>query len=150
VFDKQFTSKKYSYLSKFVIIPQVFFLILHLPKHKFVSLLETSPGKGVQYVKSSGSKAIISKVDLKINLSQTQLPSGVKKVFSIYSIGSVGTTPFPNKNLKKNTNAGFSKMLGKKSLSRGVAKNPVDHPHGGRNKAIKYQRTPWGKTTKFK
>jgi ribosomal protein L2 len=28
--------------------------------------------------------------------------------------------------------------------------NPVDHPHGGRNKAIKYQRTPWGKTTKFK
>jgi large subunit ribosomal protein L2 len=35
-------------------------------------------------------------------------------------------------------------------LSRGVAKNPVDHPHGGRNKAIKYQRTPWGKTTKYK
>jgi ribosomal protein L2 len=28
--------------------------------------------------------------------------------------------------------------------------NPVDHPHGGRTKAIKYQRTPWGKTTKFK
>jgi ribosomal protein L2 len=28
--------------------------------------------------------------------------------------------------------------------------NPIDHPHGGRAKAIRYQRTPWGKTTKFK
>jgi ribosomal protein L2 len=33
---------------------------------------------------------------------------------------------------------------------RGVAMNPTDHPHGGRAKSIKYQRTPWGKTTKFK
>jgi ribosomal protein L2 len=28
--------------------------------------------------------------------------------------------------------------------------NPIDHPHGGRAKAIRYQRTPWGKTTKYK
>jgi len=28
--------------------------------------------------------------------------------------------------------------------------NPVDHPHGGRGKSIKYPQTPWGKTTKFK
>ena len=41
-------------------------------------------------------------------------------------------------------------MLGKKPKVRGVAKNPTDHPHGGRTKAIKYPRTPWGKTTKFK
>ena len=141
-FSKQYTSKKYSYLSKFIKIPQLFFLILQLPKHKFVSLLETLPGKGVQYVKSSGSKAIINKVDTKINLSLIKLPSGVRKVFSIYSVGSIGSTPFLNKNLKSSTNAGFNKKLGKKSLSRGVAKNPTDHPHGGRNKAIRYQRTP--------
>jgi ribosomal protein L2 len=28
--------------------------------------------------------------------------------------------------------------------------NPVDHPHGGRTKAIRYPRTPWGKTAKYK
>lgn len=28
--------------------------------------------------------------------------------------------------------------------------NPVDHPHGGRAKSIKYPRTPWGLTTKYK
>jgi large subunit ribosomal protein L2 len=40
--------------------------------------------------------------------------------------------------------------LGKKSIVRGVAMNPVDHPHGGRAKSIKYPRTPWGLTTKYK
>jgi len=33
-------------------------------------------------------------------------------------------------------------MFGNKSIVRGVAMNPVDHPHGGRTKAIAYQRTP--------
>jgi large subunit ribosomal protein L2 len=28
--------------------------------------------------------------------------------------------------------------------------NPVDHPHGGRSSSVRYPRTPWGKTTKFK
>jgi ribosomal protein L2 len=28
--------------------------------------------------------------------------------------------------------------------------NPVDHPHGGRAKSVKYQLTPWGKTAKYK
>lgn len=39
-------------------------------------------------------------------------------------------------------------MRGITSTVRGVAKNPNDHPHGGRTKAVKYPRTPWGKTTK--
>jgi large subunit ribosomal protein L2 len=49
-----------------------------------------------------------------------------------------------------NGKAGYWKIYGKKPLVRGVAMNPVDHPHGGRGKSIKYPRTPWGKTTKFK
>jgi len=67
-----------------------------------------------------------------------------------YSVGSIGQYPFNSKKYRVQSNAGFKKVLGKKSLSRGVAKNPIDHPHGGRSKAIKYQRTPWGKTTKYK
>jgi large subunit ribosomal protein L2 len=105
-------------------------------------LLEIFPNKGVQYVKSLGSKALISKVDTRQNLSLVKLPSGVYKVFSAFSMGSVGVVPIPSKNFFKNTNAGFKNKLKRKPLSRGVAKNPVDHPHGGRNKAIKYQRTP--------
>jgi large subunit ribosomal protein L2 len=48
------------------------------------------------------------------------------------------------------TSAASSKKKGKAPRSRGVAKNPVDHPHGGRTKSIKYPRTPWGLTTKYK
>jgi large subunit ribosomal protein L2 len=54
-----------------------------------------------------------------------------------------------NKNFL-NGKAGYWRSFGFKSLVRGVAMNPVDHPHGGRTKSVKYQRTPWGKTTKFK
>ena len=49
-----------------------------------------------------------------------------------------------------NGKAGYWRSFGIKSLVRGVAMNPVDHPHGGRTKSIKYPQTPWGKTTKFK
>ena len=57
--------------------------------------------------------------------------------------------PKDHKNMN-NTKSGYWRALGIKSTVRGVAKNPVDHPHGGRTKSIKYPRTPWGKTTKFK
>jgi len=95
-------------------------------------------------------KAIIVKMDTRLNTSLIRLPSGVLKMFSIYALGSLGNVGFrDNKDIKINK-AGYFKNNGKKSLSRGVAKNPHDHPHGGRTKSIKYPRTPWGKTTKYK
>lgn len=142
IFENTLFYKKYSYLSNFIKLPQLFFTIIQLPKYKTISLLEKYPLKGVQYVRSPGSKAFLTKLDNKTSLALIKLPSNVYKVFSIYSVGSLGLVPFHNKNLKTQANAGFFKSLGKKSLSRGVARNPVDHPHGGRNKAIKYQRTP--------
>jgi ribosomal protein L2 len=148
-----FQNKKisqYLYLSDFIKIPQICHLVWQLPKFKLISFLEVFPGRGAQYVKSPGSKSYIIKTNTKTNLALIKLPSGVHKTFSVYSVGFLGRIPLIDKNIKTQANAGFFKKLGKKSLSRGVAKNPVDHPHGGRNKAIKYQRTPWGKTTKFK
>ena len=44
--------------------------------------------------------------------------------------------------------AGLRHRLGLSPRVRGVAMNPNDHPHGGRTKAVKYPRTPWGKTTR--
>jgi len=129
---------------------KTFFIIARLPKNKKVSLLESRPGKGVQYVRSTGSCAQILKMDSRIGTSLVKLPSGMKKVFSMYSLGSLGSVALPENKKFTNTSAGFYRNHGVKSQVRGVAMNPVDHPHGGRTKAIKYQRTPWGKTTKFK
>lgn len=140
----------YIYLSKHVLIPQLFFTLLKLPRYQFVSSLEIKPHKGVQYVRSSGSKSYITKINPKLNFALIKLPSGVHKIFSVFGTGSLGQIPVSYRKVKTQSNAGFFIKKGLKPLTRGVAKNPVDHPHGGRNKAIRYQRTPWGKTTKFK
>jgi large subunit ribosomal protein L2 len=71
-----------------------------------------------------------------------KLPSGVKKIFSTFATGSLGNVSLAETKKCKVNKAGFYKNLGKKSIVRGIAKNPIDHPHGGRTKAIKYQRTP--------
>lgn len=128
----------------------LFFKLHKLKVMSRISLLESSPGKGIKYIKSSGSYGILIKTDLLTHLATVKLPSGVKKKFSIYLIVVLGAVGLSIKKKLTNGKAGFWKIFGKKSMVRGVAKNPIDHPHGGRTKSIKYPRTPWGKTTKFK
>tara|TARA_B110000305_G_C19320478_1_gene578665 strand:- start:324 stop:941 length:618 start_codon:yes stop_codon:yes gene_type:complete len=125
-----------------LIIKQGFFLIKQLPKNKPICLLEIYPNKGIQYIRSSGTFTKIIKINYKFNTALVVLPSGVKKFFSIFSVGFLGSNSLSEKKNFKNNKAGFNKNLGKKSIVRGVAKNPVDHPHGGRTKAIRYPRTP--------
>lgn len=129
---------------------QSFFLIHQLPKNQHVCLLEVRPGKGVQYARAVGSKAKIIKMDSRISTGLVKLPSGVKKIFSIYGLGSPGTVALPASKKMINNRAGNMYNTGRKPTVRGVAMNPVDHPHGGRTKTIHHPRTPWGKTTKLK
>ena len=148
--DRTISQKNIHRYHPLSIFMNVFFIIARLPKNKPISLIETIPTKGVQYVRSTGSAASILKMDSRIGTSLIRLPSGMKKVFSTYSIGSLGSVALPENKKFTNAGAGYYRKQGVKSQVRGVAMNPVDHPHGGRNKAIKYQRTPWGKTTKYK
>ena len=79
-------------------------------------------------------------MDTRTSTGLVKLPSKVKKVFSIFSIASLGAVALSENKKFKNNSAGYQSRFGHKCLSRGVAKNPVDHPHGGRAKAIRYQR----------
>ena len=126
------------------------FLLFRIKRLSQVSLLELFPGAGIKYIRSSGSTGKLISFDYDNHTAVVQLPSGVRKIFSIYSIASMGSVSLSEKKYTANTKAGYWKTYGKKSIVRGVAMNPVDHPHGGRTKSIKYPRTPWGKTTKFK
>lgn len=123
-------------------IHPLFFTLIQLPKNQPVSLIEIKPLKGIQYVRSTGVSATILKMDTRTGSGLIKLPSKVKKVFSIFSIASLGSVALPENKKYKNNSAGYQSRKGKKCLTRGVAKNPVDHPHGGRAKAIRYQRTP--------
>lgn len=125
-------------------------LIFMLKKFTKISNLELIPGKGVQYARSAGCFAKITKVNSNHQTALIQLPSGVHKFFSIHGVGVAGASALRLKRKTQNTKSGFWRTFGLKPRVRGVARNPVDHPHGGRTKSIKYPRTPWGKTTKFK
>src|SRR5437879_4685066 len=66
-------------------------------------------------------------------------------------VATVGAVPNPHNANTNLANAGRNRWLGKRPLTRGVAKNPVDHPHGGgegRTSGGRHPVTPWGKPTK--
>jgi large subunit ribosomal protein L2 len=145
---KSILGQKYEIKSEYKIISPLlnfsysFFTIGLLPKNRPISLVEAVPTKGITYARSAGSSSRILKMNSLTSTALVQLPSGVKKILSTYAIASLGSVHIPEHKKCKNNKAGFLKSWGKKSIVRGVAKNPVDHPHGGRTKAIRYQRTP--------
>lgn len=77
-----------------------------------------------------------------------RLPSKQNKVFPANSMVTIGRASNVNKNSEIIRNFGFKKKLGWKSIVRGVAKNPCDHPHGGTTKGGKPKMNPWGKIFK--
>ena len=131
-------------------LKSTFFMLFQIKKLSFVSCLEIVPGKGAQYSRSSGTKSRIIKFDKDNHSVLIKLSSGVKKIFSYYSFVLLGQLSLQDNKNFQNGKAGYWRAFGVKSLVRGVAMNAVDHPHGGRTKSVRYPRTPWGKTTKFK
>lgn len=78
------------------------------------------------------------------------LPSGLKKRISVKFFCILGK--LSNIYHKKEIigSAGLNSCLGYRPSVRGIAMNPVDHPHGGRTNTVKPEVSPWGWVTKFK
>ena len=110
--------------------------------------IELTLGKGGQMARSAGTSAYVMAIDK--DYVTLRLPSGeTRKVFKkcYASIGVVGNEDHMNTNLGK---AGRKRWLGIRPTVRGMAMNPVDHPHGGgegRSKGI-HPVSPWGQPTK--
>ena len=124
--------------------------LFYLKKLIFISFIEISPGKKAQYCLSAGTQSKVLTIDKKTHTVLIQLPSKIKKIISYYSCVFLGCIALSEQKKYNNTKAGYWRHLGLKSIVRGVAMNPVDHPHGGRGKSVRYQQTPWGKPTKIK
>lgn len=127
------------------------FLLVQQEKNLPISFLELKPGQGSKYTRSLGSRSKLLKLDTRTGYGLVILSSSLKKVFSIFSLaeGGPASLNIPKKCLVSNK-SGDRRRLGIKPRVRGVAMNPVDHPHGGRTKTIKSPKTPWGKITKYK
>ena len=113
--------------------------------------IELKPGKGGQMVRSAGTSAQLMAKEGKYGL--LRLPSGeLRKVLLTCraTIGEVGNKIHGNRTLGK---AGRVRWMGFKGHVRGVAMNPVDHPHGGgegRTSGGRHPVSPWGMPTKGK
>ena len=122
-----------------------------IPTGTIVHNIELRPRKGGQLARGAGCGAQLMAKEGKYAL--LRLPSGeLRKVLATCraTIGQVGNSDRQNINDGK---AGKSRWLGKRPHVRGVAMNPVDHPHGGgegRTSGGRHPVTPWGIPTKGK
>jgi len=101
------SSSKSSYNKCLNTIPTVLYLLLYVKVLTKVSLVELYPGSGVQYVRSSGTFAKFIKINWSTHTALLELPSGVRKSFSLYSQATVGSVALREKSLVRNTKSGF-------------------------------------------
>jgi large subunit ribosomal protein L2 len=113
-----------------------------------VHSIEIDTKKGPQFVRSMGAKCVYFIIDFAKRTALMKLPSKNTKTMPLDNHASLGLLVRTEKKFYPNTKAGFFIRNGRKPVSRGVARNPVDHPHGGRTKSIKNPLTPWGFPTK--
>jgi len=111
--------------------------------------IEISKGKGGVVARSAGGGCSIMAKES--DYAHVKLPSGEVRLVRNNchaTIGQVGNVEHDSLSLGK---AGKSRHLGRRPLSRGVVKNPVDHPMGGgegKSSGGRHPTTPWGKATK--
>ncbi|KAL4561294.1 hypothetical protein LXL04_033458 [Taraxacum kok-saghyz] len=117
--------------------------------------IEMNPGQGGKLVRAAGTSAKILKEPSASKLCLIRLPSGVEKLVDSRCRATIGVVSNAEHATKKLRKAGQSRWLGRRPVVRGVAMNPVDHPHGGGEGKSKssgcrggVSRTPWGKPTK--
>ncbi len=119
-----------------------------IPVSTSIHNIELSPGRGGQMVRSAGGAATLMSRDE--GFAQVRLPSGeIRRIHEdcYATIGQVGNTEHENVVLGK---AGRSRHRGIRPITRGVARNPVDHPNGGGQGKSKggggWQQltSPWG------
>src|SRR5215469_10185149 len=119
--------------------------IKNIPVGTVIHNIELRPGQGGKLVRSAGVSAqLMAKEN---EYSQVRMPSGEVRMIHIEcraTIGQLGNVEHENQVIGK---AGRSRHLGKRPAVRGIAMNPVDHPHGGgeaRSTSGRPPTTPWG------
>ena len=120
-----------------------------MPIGTIVHNVELKPGKGGQIARAAGT--YVQVVGRDRGMVIVRLNSGEQRYVRADCMATVGAVSNPDNGNQTLAKAGRTRWLGKRPLTRGVAKNPVDHPHGGgegRTSGGRHPVTPWGKPTK--
>jgi large subunit ribosomal protein L2 len=121
----------------------------NMPVGTIVHNVEMKPAKGGQIARSAGTYAQLIGKDS--GYAQLRLSSGEQRMVRGECMATVGAVSNPDQGNVKLGKAGRKRWQGKRPSVRGVAMNPVDHPHGGgegRTSGGRHPVTPWGKPTK--
>ena len=125
--------------------------LANIPVGTIIHNVELKPGKGGQIARSAGT--YVQLVGRDQSYSILRLNSGEQRMTRSECMATIGAVSNPdNKNIKL-AKAGRSRWLGRRPSVRGVAMNPIDHPHGGgegKTSGGRHPVTPWGKPTKGK
>jgi large subunit ribosomal protein L2 len=120
-----------------------------IPVGTIVHNVEMKAGKGGQIARAAGT--YVQLVGRDSGYALLRLGSGEVRMVRAECMASIGAVSNPDQANAKLGKAGRNRWLGKRPSVRGVAMNPVDHPHGGgegRTSGGRHPVTPWGKPTK--
>jgi len=120
-----------------------------IPVGTIVHNVELKPGKGGQIARSAGT--YVQLVGRDAGHALLRLGSGEVRMVRAECMATIGAVSNSDQGNIKLGKAGRNRWLGKRPSVRGVAMNPVDHPHGGgegRTSGGRHPVTPWGRPTK--
>ena len=126
-------------------------LLRNIPVGTLVHCVELKPGKGAQMVRAAGGSCQI--VAREGAYATLRMRSGEMRKVHTDCRATIGEVGHNEHNLRKLGKAGASRWRGVRPTVRGVAMNPVDHPHGGgegRTSGGRHPVSPWGTPTKGK
>jgi len=121
----------------------------NIPVGTIIHNIEMKPLKGAQMVRSAGCYAQL--VGRDAGYAQIKLTSGELRMVPDGCIATIGAVSNPDNMNQVMGKAGRNRHKGKRPHVRGVAMNPVDHPHGGgegKSSGGRHPVTPWGKKTR--
>jgi large subunit ribosomal protein L2 len=125
--------------------------LANMPVGTIVHNIEMRVGKGGQMARAAGTYAQLVAKDA--GMAQLKLSSGELRMVQGLCMATIGAVSNPDQQNINYGKAGRMRWLGFKPHVRGVAMNPIDHPHGGgegRTSGGRHPVTPWGKPTKGK
>ncbi len=121
----------------------------NIPVGTIIHNVEMKPGKGGQLARSAGT--YVQLVGRDAGYALLRLASGEVRLVRGECMATIGAVSNPDEQNIVIGKAGRNRWLGKRPSVRGVAMNPIDHPHGGgegKTSGGRHPVTPWGKGTK--
>jgi large subunit ribosomal protein L2 len=120
-----------------------------IPVGTIIHNVEMKPGRGGQIARSAGT--FVQLVGKDSGYAQIRLGSGELRMVPESCMATIGAVSNPDQQNVNFGKAGRMRWLGRRPVVRGVAMNPIDHPHGGgegKTSGGRHPVTPWGRPTK--